>query len=456
MIPRYTRPEMGHIWSDENRFRTWLAVEVAATETLAEAGLVPKEAARAIRERADFKLDRIHQIEAEVRHDVIAFTTAVAEIVGPDARWFHYGLTSNDVVDTAQALLILQASSIIADDLNRLSEALQRRAWEFKDTPMVGRTHGVHAEPITFGFKLANWYSEVQRDIARFSAAAEDLRVGKFSGAVGTFAHLTPELEEKICARLGLKAAAVSSQVIQRDRHAHYLAALAVIACTLDKIATEIRHLQRTEVREAEEFFSEKQKGSSAMPHKRNPVTCEQISGLARVVRANAQVGFENVALWHERDISHSSAERVILPDSTTLVDYLLNKTSNLIETMFVYPERMVANLESTRGLVFSGQLLLDLVEHGVSREDAYRMVQTHAMRAWKEGLDFRNLVMSDKEITGRVPRKQIKRAFDLKRQLRNIDKIFARVFGKPDSQAGARSRRPGKSIKPSARRRAR
>ncbi len=446
MIPRYTRPEMGHIWSDENRFRTWLAVEVAATETLAEAGLVPKEAARAIRERADFKVDRIHQIEAEVRHDVIAFTTAVAEIVGPDARWFHYGLTSNDVVDTAQALLILQASSIIADDLNRLSEALQRRAWEFKDTPMVGRTHGMHAEPITFGFKLANWYSEVQRDIARFSAAAEDLRVGKFSGAVGTFAHLTPELEEKICARLGLKTAAVSSQVIQRDRHAHYLATLAVIACTLDKIATEIRHLQRTEVREAEEFFSEKQKGSSAMPHKRNPVTCEQISGLARVVRANAQVGFENVTLWHERDISHSSAERVVLPDSTTLVDYLLNKTANLIETMFVYPERMMANLQSTRGLVFSGQLLLDLVEHGVSREDAYRTVQTHAMRAWKEGLDFRNLVMNDKEITGRVPRKQVERAFDLKRQLSNIDKIFARVFGKPDSRAG--SRKATKSIR--------
>ena len=452
MIPRYTRPEMGHIWSDENRFRTWLAVEVAATETLAEAGLVPKDAARVIRERADFKVDRIHQIEAEVRHDVIAFTTAVAEIVGPDARWFHYGLTSNDVVDTAQALLILQASSIIADDLNRLSDALQRRAWEFKNTPMVGRTHGIHAEPITFGFKLANWYSEVQRDIARFSAAAEDLRVGKFSGAVGTFAHLTPELEEKICARLGLKAAAVSSQVIQRDRHAHYLATLAVIACTLDKIATEIRHLQRTEVREAEEFFSEKQKGSSAMPHKRNPVTCEQISGLGRVVRANAQVGFENVALWHERDISHSSAERVILPDSTTLVDYLLNKTTNLIETMFVYPERMMANLESTRGLVFSGQLLLDLVEHGVSREDAYRMVQNHAMRAWKEGLHFRQLVMSDKEITGLVPHQKIERAFDLKRQLRNIDKIFARVFSNAGSQV-AHSGKQVKSVKASTKR---
>jgi adenylosuccinate lyase len=436
LIPRYTRPEMARIWSDENRFRTWLAVEVAATETLAEAGMVPKDAAKAIRERADFNLGRIHEIEAEVRHDVIAFTTAVAEIVGPEARWFHYGLTSNDVVDTAQALLVRQASSIIAEDLQRLAEVLKRRAWEFKDTPMVGRTHGVHAEPITFGFKLANWYSEVQRDIARFESAAEDMRVGKFSGAVGTFAHLSPELEEKICARLGLNAAAISSQVIQRDRHASYLATLAVIACTLDKIATEIRHLQRTEVREVEEFFSEKQKGSSAMPHKRNPVTCEQISGLARVVRANAQAGFENVALWHERDISHSSAERIIIPDSTTLVDYLLQKTTNLLDTMFVYPERMKINLESSGGLVFSGQLLLDLVERGVSREDAYRMVQRHAMHAWKEGLNFRELVLKDRDITKRVPREQIERAFDLKRQLRNIDKIFARVFEESRQQS--------------------
>ncbi len=431
MIPRYTRPEMARIWSDENRFRTWLAVEVAATETLAEAGLVPKEAAKAIKERADFRVERIHEIEAEVRHDVIAFTTAVAEIVGPHARWFHYGLTSNDVVDTAQALLIRQASQVIAQDLQRLAEVLERRAWEFKDTPMVGRTHGIHAEPITFGFKIANWYSETQRNIARFLAAAEDMRVGKFSGAVGIFAHLTPELEEKICARLGLKPAAVSSQVIQRDRHAAYLATLAVIASTLDKIATEVRHLQRTEVREAEEFFSEKQKGSSAMPHKRNPVNAEQISGLARVVRSNAQAGFENVALWHERDISHSSAERVILPDSTTLADYLLTKTANLIDTLIVYPERMRANLESTHGLIFSGQLLLDLVEHGVSREDAYRLVQSHAMRAWKESLNFHDEILADKEITTKVPRKQVEHAFDLPRQLKNVDKIFGRVFGK-------------------------
>ena len=452
MIPRYTRPEMARIWSDENRFRTWLAVEVAATETLAEAGIVPKEAARAIRARANFNVERIFEIEAEVKHDVIAFTTAVAEIVGPHARWFHYGLTSNDVVDTAQALLIQQASSLIAGDLERLADVLERRAWEFKDTPMIGRTHGVHAEPITFGFKIANWYSETRRNIARFAAAAEDLRVGKFSGAVGTFAHLSPELEEKICARLGLKAAAVSSQVIQRDRHAHFLATLAVIASTLDKIATEIRHLQRTEVREAEEFFSEKQKGSSAMPHKRNPVNCEQISGLARVVRANAQAGFENVPLWHERDISHSSAERIISPDSTTLADYLLNKTANLIETMFVYPERMLANLGSTRGLVFSGQLLLDLVESGISREDAYRLVQSHAMRAWKEDLDFHELVLGDPAIAGRVPRAKIERAFDLRRQLKNIDKIFARVFpekkSREDRASKSRNKKTQKSRK--------
>jgi adenylosuccinate lyase len=443
LIPRYTRAEMARIWSDENRFRTWLAVELAATETLAEAGLVPKDAAKAIREKADFRVERIHEIEAEVRHDVIAFTTAVSEFVGPQSRWFHYGLTSNDVVDTAQALLIRQSSEVIAKDLERLAEVLERRAWEFKDTPMIGRTHGIHAEPITFGFKIANWYSETQRNIARFAAAAEDMRVGKFSGAVGIFAHLTPELEEKMCARLGLKAAAVSSQVIQRDRHAHYLGTLAVIASTLDKIATEIRHLQRTEVREAEEFFSEKQKGSSAMPHKRNPVTLEQISGLARVVRSNSQAGLENVALWHERDISHSSVERVILPDSTTLTDYLLTKTANVIETMFVYPERMKANLESTHGLIFSGQLLLDLVEEGVSREDAYRLVQGHAMRAWKEGLNFHDIVLGDKEITGKVPRKQIEYAFDLARQLKNVDKIFARVFGKrkPGAESAGKKR---------------
>ncbi|HLW54283.1 MAG TPA: adenylosuccinate lyase [Candidatus Angelobacter sp.] len=429
MIPRYTRPEMGRVWSDENKFRCWLQVEVAASLTLAEAGIVPAEAAKAIAERGEFEVKRIHEIEAEVKHDVIAFTTAVSEKVGPQARWLHYGLTSNDVVDTAQALQVKEASRIIVDDLHKLADVLARRAREFQHTPAIGRTHGIHAEPITFGLKLANWYSETKRNITRFERAAEEMRVGKLSGAVGTFAHLEPELEEKICRRLGLEPAAISSQVIQRDRHAYYVATLATIASTLDKIATEVRHLQRTEVREAEEYFSEKQKGSSAMPHKRNPVTSEQISGLARVVRANAQAAFENVPLWHERDISHSSVERVILPDSTILTDYLLAKTTNLIDTLLVYPQRMLRNLESTGGLVFSGQLLLDLAEHGMSREDAYRLVQKHAMRAWKEDLNFRELVMSDPEITSRVPKQQLEEAFSLKRQLRNVDNIFARVF---------------------------
>ncbi len=430
MITRYTRPEMGRIWSQENRFRQWLAVEIAATETLAEAGIVPRAAARAIRSKADFDLGRIEQIEAEVKHDVIAFTTAVAEKIGPESRWLHYGLTSNDVVDTAQALQVRAASELICAGLERLRDVLRRRAFEFKDTPQVGRTHGMHAEPITFGLKLANWYAETVRDQERFERAAEDMRVGKFSGAVGTFAHLDPEMEERICDRLGLKPAPISSQVIQRDRHAHYLATLAVIAATMEKIATEVRHLQRTEVREAEEFFGEKQKGSSAMPHKRNPVVSEQICGLARLVRSNAQAAMENVALWHERDISHSSAERVILPDSTILVDYMLHKTASLIDTLVVYPERMRANLEASGGLVFSGQLLLDLVENGISRERAYRMVQRHAMRAWKEGRSFRDLVFNDAEITERVPPRKLAAAFDLKRQLRNVDKIFARVFG--------------------------
>jgi len=442
VISRYTRPDMGRIWADENKFRMWLAVEVAATETLAEAGLVPQEAAKAIREKGDFNLARIHQVEAEVKHDVIAFTTAVAEKVGPQSRWLHYGLTSNDVVDTAQALQIKEASGLIAKDLKALRAVLKRRAFEFKDTPMIGRTHGIHAEPITFGIKLANWYSETERNIVRFERAAEEMRVGKLSGAVGTFAHLEPEYEVQICERLGLKAAEISSQVIQRDRHANYISTLAVIAATLDMIATEIRHLQRTEVREAEEFFSEKQKGSSAMPHKRNPVTCEQISGLARVVRANAQAAFENVALWHERDISHSSVERVILPDSTILVDYLLNKTTKLLDTLLVYPKRMLQNLESTGGLVFSGQLLLDLAESGMLREDAYRLVQEHAMRAWKQGLNFRELVTKDKKISKRVSPVQLSRAFSLKRQLRNVDKIFERVFGESTAKSKAKGRR--------------
>ena len=457
MIPRYTRPEMGRVWSDENKYRSWLAVEIAATVTLAEAGVVPEGAAKELAKKADFDLARIQAIEAEVKHDVIAFTTAVAEKIGDAkiSRWLHYGLTSTDVVDTAQALQLLSASKLIREGLYNLREVLRRRAHEFKHTAMIGRTHGIHAEPTTFGLKLANWYSEVGRDIERFERAAEEMRVGKLSGAVGTFAHLDPEHEEKICARLGLAPAPISSQVLQRDRHANYVATLAVIASTLDMIATEIRHLQRTELREVEEYFSEKQKGSSAMPHKRNPITCEQICGLARVVRGNAQVALENVALWHERDISHSSAERVILPDSTILVDYLLAKTANLIETMFVYPDRMKQNLDSTGGLIFSGQLLLDLAEAGMSREDAYKLVQTHAMRAWKEGVNFRQLILKDRAITARVPMDTLDRAFDLKRQLRNVDKIFDRVFGKAvqapaplkAKKAKAAGRKPSRSL---------
>src|SRR6202140_2925029 len=394
MIPRYTRPEMGRIFSDENRFAQWLEVELAATEALAETGEVPIEAARALRQHAGFDIARIDQIEREVKHDVIAFTTAVAEKMASagqaDAsRWLHYGLTSNDVVDTAQALVLQQASILLIKASKTLAVSLDRRAHEFKHTVQIGRTHGIHAEPITFGLKLALWYDEMLRNISRLSNAAEDLRVGKISGAVGTFGHIGPDAEEKICQRLSLKPAAIASQVIARDRHAAWVNALAILCATLEKIALEIRHLQRTEVREAEEPFSEGQKGSSAMPHKRNPVTSEQICGLARVVRANAQAAFEKIALWHERDISHSSVERIIIPDSTTLADYLLNKTATLIETMFVYPARMKANLERTRGLVFTGQLLLDLVESGVSREDAYRLVQSHAMRAWKENLNF-------------------------------------------------------------------
>jgi len=429
LIARYTRPEMGRLWSDENRFRMWLKVEIAATETLAEAGLVPEAAAEAIRERGDFNLKRIQDLEAEVKHDVIAFTTAVAEKIGPESRWLHFGLTSNDVVDTAQALQLREASRIIRDDLEKLKAVLKRRAFEFQHTPTIGRTHGVHAEPTTFGLKLANWYAEVERDIERFDHAAEDVRVGKISGAVGTLAHLTPELEETICARLGLKTAPISSQVIQRDRHAFFVATLAVIASTLDKIAVEIRHLQRTEVREAEEYFSENQKGSSAMPHKRNPVTSEQISGLARVVRSNSQAALENVALWHERDISHSSVERIILPDSTILTDYLLHKTTTLIGTLLVYPDRMLANLESTGGLIFSGQLLLDLAEAGMSREEAYRLVQKHAMSAWKNGTRFRDAINADPEIRSKLSSQKIDLAFDLQRQLSNVRKIFERVF---------------------------
>jgi adenylosuccinate lyase len=427
---------MGRIWSDENKYRCWLTVEVAASQALAKFGLVPQAAADAIRDRGNFTVARIDEIEAEVRHDVIAFTTTVAEHIDvppyleeKSSRWLHYGLTSTDVVDTAQALQLKEASALIRTGIVALAETLKRRALEFKHTPIIGRTHGVHAEPSTFGLKLLLWYDEVQRNLTRFDSAAEDLRLGKLSGAVGTFGHLKPEHEAAICAALGLKPVPIATQVIQRDLHAAYICTLAVLASTLDKIATEVRHLQRTEVREAEEFFSEKQKGSSAMPHKRNPITSEQISGLARVMRANAQVALENVALWHERDISHSSAERVIFPDSTILADYLLAKTTNLIDKLLVYPARMLKNLESTGGLIFSGQLLLDLAESGMSREDAYRLVQGHAMNSWKNDLIFRDEVAKVPEITARLSPEKLARAFDYTRQLANVDAIFTRVL---------------------------
>ena len=435
MIPRYTRPEMGRIWSDRNKFQQWLEVELAAAEALASLGVVPADAARRLRDHASFDVERILAIEKEVKHDVIAFTTAVAESMAQAghaeaSRWLHYGLTSNDVVDTAQALQLQQASAILLPGLAELRGVLKRRAREFQHTVQIGRTHGVHAEPITFGLKLAIWHEEAGRDLARLRAAAEDLRVGKTSGAVGTFAHIGPEVEELICARLHLKPAPATSQVLQRDRHAAFVAALALAAALCEKIALEVRHLQRTEVREAEEYFARGQKGSSAMPHKRNPVTSEQICGLARVVRANVQAAFEDVALWHERDISHSSVERVILPDSTILADYLLDKTTRLVDTMLVYPERMRRNLEMTRGLVFSGQLLLDLAAAGMLREQAYGIVQGHAMRAWEEEGDFRAAIEGDPQIRAVLTPEQIAEAFSLDRQLRNVDKIFARVFG--------------------------
>ncbi len=429
MIARYTRPAMGRIWNEENKYRMWLEVEATASEALADAGIVPHSAAQAIRKHATVDVARIQEIEAEVKHDVIAFTTAMAEKIGPESRWLHWGLTSNDVVDTAQALQIKAASALIREDILALAAILKQRALEFKHTPTIGRTHGVHAEPTTFGLKLLNWYAEIMRDLVRFDASAEDMRVGKLSGAVGTFGHLKPAHEVAICERLGLRPDPIATQVIQRDRHAAYIGTLAVLASTLDKISTEVRHLQRTEVREAEEFFSEKQKGSSAMPHKRNPITSEQISGLARVVRSNSQAALENVALWHERDISHSSVERVIFPDSTILVDYLLAKTTTLIEKLLVYPNRMLKNLESTGGLIFSGQLLLDLTEAGMLREEAYRLVQSHAMKAWKEDLVFRDLVAQEPAITKLLPAGQLEKTFRYERQLVNVDAIFDRVL---------------------------
>src|SRR6202795_2961640 len=427
---------MGRVWSDANKFARWLEVELAATETLAEAGQVPKESAAVIRARAKVDVARILELESRVKHDVIAFTMAVGESIGDPsaARWLHYGLTSNDVVDTAQALLVRDASRLIETALVKFGQALGKRAQEFRHTPQIGRTHGIHAEPITFGLKIANWFAENERNQERFRDAAAQMAVGKISGAVGNASHLGPEMEEQICRRLGLNVAPVASQVIQRDRHAHYLSSLALIAATLEKIALEIRHLQRTEVREAEEPFGGEQRGSSAMPHKRNPVTCEQVCGLARLVRSNMIAAYENVELSHERDISHSSVERIILPDSPILVDYMLAKMTAIVADMRVFPERMLRNLESTRGLIYSGQLLQDLVENGMPRDDAYKAVQENSMAAWENESSFRDRVAADKRVTKYLDASALAHIFDLKRQLGHVDAIFARVFGKPTS----------------------
>lgn len=438
MIARYTRAEMGHVWSEENKFKKWLEVELAATDTLAEAGIVPQKAAARMRERARVDVAQINENESRVRHDVIAFTIAVGESIGdPEtARWLHYGLTSNDVVDTALALVLRDASRLIEQGIERYLGVLERRAWEFKDTPEIGRTHGVHAEPITFGLKIATWCDETRRNLQRFQNAARQMEVGKISGAVGTCAHLGPEIELAICRKLGLEAAPISSQVIGRDRHADYVAALAILAASLERVALEIRHLQRTEVREVEEPFAGEQRGSSAMPHKRNPVGCEQVCGLARVVRANSVAAMENIALWHERDISHSSVERIILPDSTILVDYMIARMSEIVANMKVFPERMRRNLEATRGLIFSGQLLQDLVERGAPREEAYKWVQGHAMAAWESETSFRDRVAADPNIRKYLDERALEHTFDLKRQLKYVDAIFARVFGRKLSAA--------------------
>ena len=430
MIARYARPEMACIWSDENRFGAWLRVEIAATEVLVERGLVPREALEAIKDKARFDVARIEEIEKEVQHDVIAFVSNVAENVGPEGRWLHFGLTSSDVVDTALALLMRDASDLISADLAALLAAVREQALRHKNTVMIGRTHGVHAEPMTFGLKLALWHAELQRHATRVTRARETIAVGKLSGAVGTFSHLPPAVEEGVCARLGLHPAPIASQVLQRDRHAEVMTTLALVAASLEKFATEIRALQKTEVREVEEPFAAGQKGSSAMPHKRNPVGCEQIVGLARLVRANSLAALENVALWHERDISHSSVERVIIPDSFLALDHMLRRFTGIVRGLVVNEERMRRNLESGRGLVFSGKLLLELTARGMRREDAYRIVQKHAMEAWEEEGDFQARVASDAEIGASLSEAEIAEVFRLDRYLEHVDALFGRVFG--------------------------
>src|SRR6478609_9226845 len=429
MIQRYTHPEMGAIWSDQRRYETWLEVELAATDAMADAGLVPRDAAAELRAKGAFDISRIEEIEQTTQHDVIAFTTAVAEHVGPSARWMHFGMTSSDVVDTAQALQMREACDLILRNLNALGEAIRDRAVEHRRTPMIGRTHGVHAEPMTLGLKLALWYAELQRGLDRMLSARNAVAVGKISGAVGTFAHLDPQIEERVCARLGLQPAPVSSQVIQRDRHAQLLTTLAIVGASLEKFALEIRGLQKTEIGEVEEPFAKGQKGSSAMPHKRNPIGCEQITGLARLLRGNATAALENVALWHERDISHSSVERVILPDSFIALDHMLRRFTRIVRGMVVYPERMRENLERSRGVVFSGNVLLELARRGISREQAYDWVQRNAMRSFHEQTDFKSLLLGDADITAVLPAADIEKAFDLHEQFRNVDTIFERVF---------------------------
>ncbi|MEP6635090.1 MAG: adenylosuccinate lyase [Acidobacteriota bacterium] len=431
MIDRYTLPEMGTLWSDQNKFQKWLEVELAVCEVHAEMGTIPREALNEIKSRAAFSVERINEIERTTNHDVIAFTTNLAESIGDAARFVHFGLTSSDVVDTANALLLRDAANLLLAKIDAFMVVLKRRAFEFKDTPQVGRTHGIHAEPTSFGLTFALWHDEMRRNRERLARAREGIAVGKISGAVGAFAHLDPIVEEKVCSRLGLKAAAVSTQIIQRDRYAEYLSTLAIVASSLDKFALNVRHWQRTEVREAQERFTAGQKGSSAMPHKRNPIISERICGMARVVRANSLVGLENVALWHERDISHSSAERVVLPDSSTALDYMLHKATGLIDGLVVYPERMLGNLQATRGLIFSGQLLLALTLKGVAREMAYEWVQRNAMKAWDENKDFRGLVEADPDINAQMSQQEIERVFSLDTYLRNVETIFERVFGK-------------------------
>lgn len=431
MIDRYTLPEMGALWSEQSKFQKWLDVEIAVCEVHAAMGTIPRDALDEIKARAAFSVERINEIEKTTNHDVIAFTTNLAENIGPASRFVHYGLTSSDVVDTANALLLRDASDLLLVRIDKLRDVLKRRAFEFKRTPQVGRTHGIHAEPTSFGLTLTLWYEEMRRNRERLVRAREAVAVGKISGAVGAFAHLDPAVEEQVCARLGLQAAPVSTQIIQRDRYAEYLSTLAIIASTLEKMALNVRHWQRTEVREAQEKFTRGQKGSSAMPHKRNPIISERICGLARVIRANSLVGLENIALWHERDISHSSAERVVLPDSSMALDYILSKATSLIDGLVVYPERMLENLNATRGLIFSGQLLLVLTKSGVSREEAYEWVQRNAMKVWDEGKEFNELIKADPDIKARLSEADIERVFSLDYYLRNVGAVFERVFGK-------------------------